>query len=32
MVAGTGVWLNNSLAYCAFEVKGNPMDAFPGRH
>lgn len=28
---GTGVWLNNSLAYCTFEPKGNPMDAHPGR-
>jgi gamma-glutamyltranspeptidase/glutathione hydrolase len=32
MPKGTGVWLNNSLAYCTFEPKGNPMDAFPGRH
>ena len=32
MPEGTGVWLNNSLAYCTFEPKGNPMDAFPGRH
>ncbi len=31
MPAGTGVWLNNSLAYCTFEPKGNPMDAHPGR-
>jgi gamma-glutamyltranspeptidase/glutathione hydrolase len=22
--------MNNSLAYCTFEPKGNPMDAFPG--
>jgi gamma-glutamyltranspeptidase/glutathione hydrolase len=29
---GTGLWLNNSLAYSTFEPKGNPMDAFPGRH
>ena len=28
---GTGVWLNNSLEYCTFEPKGNPMDAHPGR-
>ncbi len=27
---GTGIWLNNSLAYCTFEPKGNPMDAHPG--
>ncbi|MEO9868887.1 gamma-glutamyltransferase [Ekhidna sp.] len=32
MVDGTGVWLNNSMAYSTFEPKGNPMDAFPGRH
>ncbi len=30
IVEGTGVWLNNSLAYCTFEPKGNPMDAHPG--
>jgi len=30
MVEGTGIWLNNSLAYCTFEPKGNPMDAHPG--
>ena len=32
MPPGTGIWLNNSLQYCTFEPKGNPMDAFPGRH
>ncbi len=32
MAKGTGIWLNNSLAYSTFEPKGNPMDAFPGRH
>jgi gamma-glutamyltranspeptidase/glutathione hydrolase len=32
MPKGTGIWLNNSLAYCTFEPKGNPMDAHPGRH
>lgn len=32
MVDGTGVWMNNSMAYSTFEPKGNPMDAFPGRH
>jgi gamma-glutamyltranspeptidase/glutathione hydrolase len=32
MAEGTGIWLNNSLAYCTFEPEGNPMDAFPGRH
>ena len=31
MAQGTGIWLNNSLAYCTFEPKGNPMDAHPGR-
>lgn len=31
MAPGTGIWLNNSLAYSTFEPKGNPMDAFPGR-
>ncbi|MGB7294419.1 MAG: gamma-glutamyltransferase [Candidatus Aminicenantales bacterium] len=31
MPGGTGVWLNNSLAYCTFEPKGNPMDAHAGR-
>ncbi|MFQ5631879.1 MAG: gamma-glutamyltransferase, partial [bacterium] len=32
MPKGTGVWLNNSLAYCTFEPKGNPLDAHAGRH
>jgi gamma-glutamyltranspeptidase/glutathione hydrolase len=31
MPPGTGLWLNNSLAYCTFEPAGNPMDAHPGR-
>jgi len=31
MPEGTGFWLNNSLSYCTFEPKGNPMDAHPGR-
>jgi gamma-glutamyltranspeptidase/glutathione hydrolase len=31
MPEGTGLWLNNSLAYCTFEPKGNPMDAHAGR-
>jgi gamma-glutamyltranspeptidase/glutathione hydrolase len=31
MPVGTGIWLNNSLAYCTFEPPGNPMDAHPGR-
>jgi len=32
MPPGTGIWMNNSLQYCTFEPKGNPMDAHPGRH
>jgi len=32
MPGGTGIWLNNSLAYCTFEPKGNPMDAHAGHH
>jgi len=32
MPEGTGVWLNNSMAYATYEPKGNPMDVFPGRH
>ena len=32
MVEDTGVFLNNSMAYATYEPKGNPMDAFPGRH
>lgn len=28
--AGTGIFLNNSLAYCTFEPPGNPMDAHAG--
>jgi gamma-glutamyltranspeptidase/glutathione hydrolase len=31
MPEGTGIWLNNSLSYCTFEPKGNPMDAHAGR-
>jgi gamma-glutamyltranspeptidase/glutathione hydrolase len=31
MPEGTGFFLNNSLSYCTFEPKGNPMDAHPGR-
>jgi gamma-glutamyltranspeptidase/glutathione hydrolase len=31
MPPGTGIWLNNSLEYCTFIPKGNPMDAHPGR-
>jgi gamma-glutamyltranspeptidase/glutathione hydrolase len=32
MPDGTGIWLNNSLAFCTFEPKGNPMDAHAGHH
>ena len=31
MPKGTGIWFNNSLAYCTYEPKGNPMDAIPGQ-
>ena len=31
MPPGTGIWLNNSMQYCTFEPKGNPLDAIPGR-
>jgi len=31
MPKGTGIWLNNSLAYCTFEPAGNPMDAHAGQ-
>lgn len=31
MPEGTGIWFNNSLAYCTYEPKGNPMDAKPGQ-
>lgn len=31
MPEGTGIWLNNSLQYCTFEPKGNPMDAHAGQ-
>lgn len=32
MPPGTGIWMNNSLQYCTYEPKGNPMDAHAGRH
>ena len=32
MPEGTGIWLNNSLSFCTFEPKGNPMDAHAGHH
>jgi gamma-glutamyltranspeptidase/glutathione hydrolase len=31
MVEGRGIWLNNSMYFCTFEPKGNPMDAHAGR-
>jgi gamma-glutamyltranspeptidase/glutathione hydrolase len=31
MAPGTGIWLNNSMQYCTFEPKGNPLDAIGGR-
>ena len=31
MPPGTGIWLNDSLYYSAFEPAGNPMDVHPGR-
>lgn len=31
MPPGTGIWLNNSMQYCTFEPKGNPLDAIAGR-
>lgn len=31
MVEKYGLWLNNSMYFCTFEPKGNPMDAHAGR-
>jgi len=31
MPRGTGIWLNDSIAWSSFEPAGNPFDAFPGR-
>ena len=31
MPDGTGIWLNDSLAWARFEPAGNPFDAAPGR-
>jgi gamma-glutamyltranspeptidase/glutathione hydrolase len=31
MAPDTGIWLNNSMQYCVFEPKGNPLDAIAGR-
>jgi gamma-glutamyltranspeptidase/glutathione hydrolase len=32
MPEGTGIWLNDSIAYATFEPVGNPLDVFPGRY
>ena len=32
MPRGTGIWVNDSIAFAQFEPKGNPLDAFPGRY
>ena len=32
MPPGTGIWLNDSIAYSTWEPEGNPLDAFPGRY
>jgi gamma-glutamyltranspeptidase / glutathione hydrolase len=31
MPAGTGIWLNDEVAWARFEPAGNPFDAAPGR-
>jgi gamma-glutamyltranspeptidase/glutathione hydrolase len=31
MPQGTGIWLNDFIAWSRFEPAGNPFDAFPGR-
>lgn len=31
MPEGTGIWLNDEVAWARFEPAGNPFDAFPGR-
>jgi gamma-glutamyltranspeptidase / glutathione hydrolase len=31
MPQGTGIWLNDFIAWFRFEPAGNPFDAFPGR-
>jgi len=31
MPEGTGIWLNDAIAWSRFEPAGNPFDAFPGR-
>ena len=32
MPKGTGIWLNDSIAYSTFEPEGNALDVFPGRN
>ncbi len=32
MPEGTGIWLNDSMAYATFEPEGNALDVFPGRN
>jgi gamma-glutamyltranspeptidase/glutathione hydrolase len=32
MPKGSGIWLNDSIAYSTFEPEGNALDAFPGRN
>ncbi len=32
MIEGTGIWMNNSMAFSTFEPKGNPMDVVPGKY
>jgi gamma-glutamyltranspeptidase/glutathione hydrolase len=32
MPPGTGIWLNDSIAYSTWEPRGNPLDVFPGRY
>jgi gamma-glutamyltranspeptidase/glutathione hydrolase len=32
MPEGTGIWLNDSIAYSTFEPEGNALDVFPGRN
>ena len=32
MPQGTGIWLNDFVAWSRFEPAGNPFDAFPGRN
>ncbi len=32
MIEGTGIWMNNSMAFSTFEPKGNPMDVIPGKY